>query len=106
VVLEDVLDGLEDNRHGVLLGLCQEVVLDTREEVFSSEHFDLEVVPKGPPKVASIQIVLDLGQVRQEEGEGLFIQDCPAITSVVSIHKNSRGLSNQTGNCISCVLLR
>ena len=49
-----MLDGLEDNWHGVLLGLCQEVVLDTREEVFSSEHFDLEVVPKGPPKVASI----------------------------------------------------
>ena len=82
------------------------MVLDTLEEVFSSEHLDLEVVPKGPPKVASIQIILDLGQVSQEEGERLLVQNCPAITSVVSIHKNSRGFSNQTGNCISSVLLR
>lgn len=41
VVLENVLDGLEDNWHGILLGLCQEVVLDTREELLTSEHFDL-----------------------------------------------------------------
>jgi hypothetical protein len=56
------------------------------KELLSGKHLDLEVIPKRPPYVASIQVILDLGQVVQEEIKGLRVQEGAAITTVVSIH--------------------